>query len=109
MPFQDKKKAVLLELKSSLSLSANGISNQADAKVQGGHALKTTAAYEKWMAAGGEDGVRQKGNFLSGEHPGRCDATLLRQALECFTDLLDYRCIMKYRETVKPNMLTTRR
>jgi len=31
---------------------------EADAKIQGGHAFKTMAAYEKWLAQGGEDGVR---------------------------------------------------
>lgn len=32
---------------------------KADAKVQGGHAFKTIAAYERWLADGGEDGARQ--------------------------------------------------
>ena len=32
---------------------------KADAKIQGGHAFKTMMAYEKWLAAGGEDGARQ--------------------------------------------------
>jgi hypothetical protein len=32
---------------------------KADAKIQGGHAFKTMAAYEKWLAQGGEDGMRQ--------------------------------------------------
>jgi len=31
---------------------------KADAKIQGGHAFKTMAAYEKWLAAGREDGAR---------------------------------------------------
>ncbi|MCX5644699.1 MAG: ATP-binding protein [Phycisphaerae bacterium] len=32
---------------------------KADAKVQGGHAFKVMAAYEKWLGKGGEDGLRQ--------------------------------------------------
>ncbi len=32
---------------------------RADLKTQGGHAFKTMAAYESWLAAGGEDGARQ--------------------------------------------------
>ncbi len=32
---------------------------KADRKTQGGHAFKTMAAYESWLAAGGEDGARQ--------------------------------------------------
>ncbi|MCH8806059.1 MAG: toll/interleukin-1 receptor domain-containing protein [Planctomycetes bacterium] len=31
---------------------------KADRKIQGGHAFKTMAAYEKWLAEGGEDGAR---------------------------------------------------
>lgn len=32
---------------------------KADSSIQGGHAFKTMAAYEKWLAAGGKDGLRQ--------------------------------------------------
>ncbi len=32
---------------------------KADAKIQGGHAFKVMAAYEKWLAKGGEDSPRQ--------------------------------------------------
>ena len=32
---------------------------KADAKIPGGHAFKAMAAYEKWLAGGGEDGARQ--------------------------------------------------
>ncbi len=32
---------------------------KADLRTQGGHAFKTMAAYEKWLADGGEDGERQ--------------------------------------------------
>ncbi len=32
---------------------------KADLKTQGGHAFKTMAAYETWLAGGGEDGERQ--------------------------------------------------
>ncbi len=32
--------------------------DKADAKIQGGHAFKTMAAYEKWLGEGGEDGQR---------------------------------------------------
>jgi tetratricopeptide (TPR) repeat protein len=32
---------------------------RADARLQGGHAFKTMAAYEKWLAKGGEGGQRQ--------------------------------------------------
>jgi tetratricopeptide (TPR) repeat protein len=32
---------------------------KADAKVQGGHAFKVMAAYEKWLGKGAEDGLRQ--------------------------------------------------
>jgi hypothetical protein len=32
---------------------------KADANVQGGHAFKAMAAYEKWLAGGGEEGQRQ--------------------------------------------------
>jgi len=31
---------------------------KADRKIQGGHAFKTMAAYENWLAEGGEDGAR---------------------------------------------------
>jgi hypothetical protein len=31
---------------------------KADAKIQGGHAFKAMAAYEKWFADAGEDGLR---------------------------------------------------
>ncbi len=32
---------------------------QADEKIEGGHAFKVMAAYEKWLAGGGEEGMRQ--------------------------------------------------
>jgi hypothetical protein len=32
---------------------------KADAKIQGGHAFRTMAAYEKWLSAAGEEGKRQ--------------------------------------------------
>ena len=32
---------------------------KADARIQGGHAFKAMAAYEKWFAGGGEEGTRQ--------------------------------------------------
>jgi hypothetical protein len=32
--------------------------DKADAKIQGGHAFKTMAAYEKWLAEGGKEGER---------------------------------------------------
>jgi tetratricopeptide (TPR) repeat protein len=67
---------------------------KADAKIQGGHAFKAMAAYEKWLAGGGEEGARQLavlrllGLFDRPADPG-CLAALRREpAIPGFTEPL---------------------
>lgn len=51
---------------------------KADASVQGGHAFKAMAAYERWLAEGGEEGARQLAILrLMGLFDRPADAALL--------------------------------